>query len=118
PTAAIPAVRWICASAESIPLPDASVDYIVSRGVLPLAHLDTVIGEIARILRPGGGIVLVLHSWTFYLKWLSVTNLKKTVFGMFHFLVGHQREGGTFLAAVAAACTHATRSIVLVRPHP
>lgn len=82
------AVKWMCASAESVPLPDASVDYIVCRGVVPLAHVDTVFGEIGRILRPGGKVVLLLHSWTFYLKWLSMRDLKRDVLAIFHCLVG------------------------------
>ena len=82
------AITWMCASAESIPLPDGSVDYIVCRGVVPLARVETVFGEIGRILKPGGKVVFLLHSWTFYLKWLSLKNLKRDVFAIFHFIVG------------------------------
>jgi len=81
-------VKWMCASAESIPLPTASVDYIVCRGVVPLAHVDTVFAEISRILRPGGRVVFLLHSWTFYFKWLSTKSLKKDAIAVLHFLLG------------------------------
>ena len=84
----VPSIRWMCASAENIPLPDASIDYIVCRGVVPLAHVDTVFNEIGRILRPGGKIVFLLHSWRFYPKWLSWTNWKRNIFAGVHFAIG------------------------------
>lgn len=41
---------------EAIPLPDASVDYIVSNGVINLSPRKArVLAECARVLRPGGG---------------------------------------------------------------
>ena len=82
------AIRWICASAEEIPLPDSSVDYIVCRGVVPLAHVDTVFKEISRIIRPGGRMVFLLHSWRFYPKWLSWTDWKRNFFAGVHFAIG------------------------------
>jgi len=83
-------IFWVCASAEVIPLPDHSVDHIVCRGVLPLAVVNQVLAEMGRILRPGGTAVFLLHSWTFYLRWLSLNprNWKRSVAGLLHFLLG------------------------------
>lgn len=65
-------IGWFCASAEAVPLPDASVDHVICRVVLPLCNVAQVIAEIARVLRPGGTAVLLLHPWPYYLRWLSV----------------------------------------------
>ena len=44
---------------ESLPLPDASVDAVISNGVIDLvADKDAVLGEIDRVLRPGGRLQL------------------------------------------------------------
>lgn len=44
---------------ESIPLPDASVDYVISNGVVNLSPRKArVVSECARVLRPGGGICI------------------------------------------------------------
>lgn len=44
---------------EAIPLPDASVDHIVSNGVVNLApRKSRVIAECARVLRPGGKLTM------------------------------------------------------------
>jgi ubiquinone/menaquinone biosynthesis C-methylase UbiE len=44
---------------EAIPLPDASVDHIISNGVVNLAPRKArVLAECARVLRPGGKLTL------------------------------------------------------------
>lgn len=44
---------------ESLPVDDASVDVVISNGVLNLApDKEIVFGEIARVLRPGGRLYL------------------------------------------------------------
>lgn len=41
---------------EAIPLPDGTVDYVISNGVINLASRKVrVLAECARVLRPGGG---------------------------------------------------------------
>jgi ubiquinone/menaquinone biosynthesis C-methylase UbiE len=50
------------ANAETMPLPDASIDAVTCIYLfheLPRAVRATVVGEIARVLRPGGTLVLV-----------------------------------------------------------
>jgi ubiquinone/menaquinone biosynthesis C-methylase UbiE len=43
-------------TAESIPLPDGSVDAVTVAQALHWFRLDTALAEIARVLRPGGGL--------------------------------------------------------------
>lgn len=44
---------------EAIPLPDASVDYIISNGVINLSPRKArVVAECARVLRPGAGFCI------------------------------------------------------------
>jgi arsenite methyltransferase len=51
---------------ESLPLPDASVDVVISNGVIDLVpDKDAVLDEIDRVLRPGGRLQLadvVIHE--------------------------------------------------------
>ncbi len=49
------AIRYLVASGEDLPLPDASVDCVVCVDVLEhVRSLDRVLNEIRRVLRPGG----------------------------------------------------------------
>ncbi|WP_371325387.1 class I SAM-dependent methyltransferase [Dechloromonas sp. ZY10] len=53
----LPQVRFASGGAEAIPLPDASVDLVLmfkSLHHVPLALMDRALGEIARVLKPGG----------------------------------------------------------------
>ncbi len=48
-------VDFICAAADSIPLPDSSVDLVAVNGIYNLSPDKTaVMREVARVLRPGG----------------------------------------------------------------
>lgn len=50
-----PRIEFLCADAESIPLPDAGVDLVFCNLMLPWCEdLDAVFTEIARVLRPRG----------------------------------------------------------------
>src|SRR5262249_54933891 len=50
----LPAVRALPGSAESIPLPDASVDAVLSGNAMHWFDMDLAGPEIARVLAPGG----------------------------------------------------------------
>lgn len=48
-------IEWLCAEAEAVPLPDASVDLVFSNLLLPWCEdVDAVFAEAARILKPRG----------------------------------------------------------------
>lgn len=48
-------VEWLHASADAIPLPDASVDLVTANGIYNLSpDKDAVMREVTRVLKPGG----------------------------------------------------------------
>lgn len=51
------------ASGEAMPFPDDFFDFIIARVSLPYMNIDKVTHEISRVLRPGGKVWLVLHSY-------------------------------------------------------
>jgi SAM-dependent methyltransferase len=46
---------------ESLPFADASFDLVISQYGLEYGDLGRSVGEVARVLRPGGAVALVLH---------------------------------------------------------
>jgi ubiquinone/menaquinone biosynthesis C-methylase UbiE len=56
------AMRAVSATADALPLPDASVDTVVSTLVLcTVPEVEPVLDEIARVLRPGGRLLFCEH---------------------------------------------------------
>jgi len=46
---------WITGNAESLPIPDKSVDvYTIAFGLRNVTHIDTALAEAVRVLKPGG----------------------------------------------------------------
>jgi len=46
---------WVTGNAESLPVPDNSIDYYtIAFGLRNVTHIDTALNEAYRILRPGG----------------------------------------------------------------
>lgn len=66
-TEAVPGIQSINSDLENIPLPDGSVDLIMSRSVFEhLVYPDAVYREMHRLLRPGGHLVfLTANLWDY-----------------------------------------------------
>ena len=52
-------VKTLLASMDNIPLPDSSIDVVLSAGSLSYADSQLVDSEIDRILRPGGSLIIL-----------------------------------------------------------
>lgn len=47
--------KWVTGNAESLPIPDCSVDvYTIAFGLRNVTHIDTALSEALRVLKPGG----------------------------------------------------------------
>jgi ubiquinone/menaquinone biosynthesis C-methylase UbiE len=69
------------ADAEHLPFEDASFDFVWSWGVVHHSeHTERVLGEIARVLRPGGRIALMVYHRSSITYWLQY-QLARGVFG-------------------------------------
>ena len=56
-------VDWLCADAEALPVPDASVDvYTCAFGLRNVTRLDAALAEARRVLRPGGRFLCLEFS--------------------------------------------------------
>ncbi|MGQ0742004.1 MAG: class I SAM-dependent methyltransferase [Alphaproteobacteria bacterium] len=56
-------IRWLCADAESLPLPDELADaYTIAFGVRNVTHIDHVLAEAFRVLKPGGRFLCLEFS--------------------------------------------------------
>ena len=70
-------VNFLNASAEAIPLPDASVDYIFCNGVLWYADMDAALAEFSRVAQPGCRLYFTSISW----GWLLHLGLERALLG-------------------------------------
>src|SRR3954452_6918861 len=66
----VPGVRTAVASAEDIPLADASVDAVVAGQAFHWFDLDRALPEIARVLRPQGRICLIWNHRNEKIPWV------------------------------------------------
>lgn len=77
--ARLPGVRTAVASAEDLPVPDRSVDVVVSAQAFHWFEPAKALPEIARVLRPGGQIALVWNDRDERIPW--VRRLGKVIGG-------------------------------------
>jgi SAM-dependent methyltransferase len=59
---AVPDAEVLAGAAESIPLPDASVDAVTAGQAAHWFSPDEAAAEIARVLRPGGGVAFIWNG--------------------------------------------------------
>lgn len=78
----VPAMRTLCAqlvptarvldgTAEHMPLPDGACDGLVAAQAFHWFATDAALREIARVLRPGGLLVLVWNEWQSEQAWVA-----------------------------------------------
>ncbi|MEV7189667.1 class I SAM-dependent methyltransferase [Kitasatospora sp. NPDC093102] len=69
--ASLPAVRALPGSAEAIPLPDGSVDAVVSGNAMHWFDMDVAGPEIARVLAPGGVLAGLWNVFDDRVDWVA-----------------------------------------------
>jgi SAM-dependent methyltransferase len=93
----------LCAAIEALPLQDQSADVVVCRLVLQRVDVRRALAEMARILRPGGGVAITFHAYGYYAAKLragvAAADLRPIVYalrvmltGLVFDLSGSQRE--------------------------
>ncbi len=56
-------LSWVCGNAETVPLPDRSVDaYTIAFGIRNVTHIDQALREAKRVLKPGGRFLCLEFS--------------------------------------------------------
>lgn len=59
----IDGIDWVCGNAESLPLPDASVDaYTIAFGIRNVTYIDKALAEAFRVLKPMGRFLCLEFS--------------------------------------------------------
>jgi demethylmenaquinone methyltransferase/2-methoxy-6-polyprenyl-1,4-benzoquinol methylase len=62
-TAGREGLSWLCADAERLPVADASIDaYTIAFCIRNVTHIDRVLAEARRVLRPGGRFLCLEFS--------------------------------------------------------
>jgi ubiquinone/menaquinone biosynthesis C-methylase UbiE len=72
--AAVPGVEVLEGTAESIPLPGASVDAVTAAQAFHWFDAPVALVEIARVLRPGGGLAMVWNRRDESVSWVKRMN--------------------------------------------
>ena len=61
--AAVPEADALAGTAESIPMPDSSADAVVAAQAFHWFRPVEALAELARVVRPGGGLALIWNHW-------------------------------------------------------
>lgn len=70
-TSILPGIEALDGTAEAIPLPDTSVDAVTVAQAFHWFEPSTALAEIARVLRPGGALVLVWNTRDRSVDWVQ-----------------------------------------------
>ncbi len=100
-------VEFICCPAESLPFPDSTFDLVTCRLALPYTRNAAALSEMARVLRPGGLLILKIHHARYYLSklWLALRRgqarmagsiTKVLLTGIAYHLTGQQPKSRAF----------------------
>jgi SAM-dependent methyltransferase len=69
--AAVPEAEALPGTAEDLPLPDSSVDAVVAAQAFHWFRPVEALAEMARVVRPGGGLSLVWNHWDKRVPWVD-----------------------------------------------
>lgn len=71
---AVPEVEALDGTAETIPLPDGSVDAVTVAQAFHWFRFDEALAEIRRVLRPGGGVAILFNERDERVPWVREWN--------------------------------------------
>ena len=126
-TSSLPDIPALLGTAEQIPLPDNNVDAVLVAQAWHWFNPERAISEVARVLRPGGGLGLVWNTRDERLGWVKdlghiigheddpVSN-KVTLPEPFTNLERHQVEWTSYLTPQALIDLVASRSYCITAP--
>lgn len=77
-------VAFVRAPAEALPFAAGSFDVVICRLALPYTHNANALAEMARLLRPGGTLLLKIHHLRFYLNKFGQGLRARDVLSMIH----------------------------------
>ena len=114
----VPALRFLQADCEKLPMPSGSFDLVIARSVLPYTDVGRSLRELRRVVRTSGLVVVQLHSPIYYgaqaLRARSFRRLsyyvRPILSGALLASTGHQPPGRRFretavtLASLQAQC--------------
>jgi SAM-dependent methyltransferase/CelD/BcsL family acetyltransferase involved in cellulose biosynthesis len=101
-------VHFATSSAEHLPFPDARFDVVLCRVALPYTDNRRALTEMARVLRPGGVLLLKTHHPRYYVRkaldgirrrspLFSIHAVRVLLSGAIYHLFGSQPKGGLLL---------------------
>jgi ubiquinone/menaquinone biosynthesis C-methylase UbiE len=70
-TQAVPGARVLAGTAEHIPVEDGSADAVTVAQAFHWFDADRAVAEIARVLRPGGGLGLIWNTFDTSVPWVA-----------------------------------------------
>jgi ubiquinone/menaquinone biosynthesis C-methylase UbiE len=97
-------VSFVCSRAEELPFNDDYFDVVISRIALPYTDIPRALAEMSRVLKPGGHVWLVVHSWKHPLKSLVEHTLRLEMSGAIHqlYVIAHGLALHVFGAPIRA----------------
>lgn len=101
-------VSLATAAAEHLPFGPETFDVAICRVAIPYTNNRAAIGEMARVLRPGGVLLLKIHHLRYYLhkaadgvrqRWprYSIHALRVMITGLIYHVTGRQPAGGLLI---------------------
>jgi ubiquinone/menaquinone biosynthesis C-methylase UbiE len=79
-------VSFIRAAAEALPFQTGSFDVAICRLAIPYTENDRALSEMARVLRPGGVLLLKIHHASYYVRKIQSGVREKDVRSIIHAL--------------------------------
>ena len=77
-------VIFMRAAAEALPFASGSFDVVICRLAIPYTHNARALAEMARVLRPGGTLLLKIHHLRFYMNKFSQGLRARDILSMIH----------------------------------